>query len=268
MSTQFLTSIIAKDGPEVDLPAIERGNYVLPGLVFTILVFTLLGITVMKLMDPATLPIRHVSVAGDFKHLSPPSLEQRVGRVVRGGFFNVNVDAIQQALLQEPWVREVSVKRIWPDRITVIISEQVAVAKWGDEGLLNPDAELFYPDSSTFPEGLTMVSGPVNTTRLVLDNFLLIQQMLPEGLSLYELYLSERRSWQLKLSSGTVIRLGKSGVIDRMERLLSFFPVSEPGKLEQIDYIDMRYTNGFAIRWNPEIKPDLEGEQQSYGEKI
>ncbi|MEX2354049.1 MAG: hypothetical protein WD709_07670, partial [Gammaproteobacteria bacterium] len=80
------------------------GPHLFSGLVFTLAVIGLLGFGAMKLMDPATLPVRHVSVSGDFIHLSPFSLERRVSDVVRGGFFNVNVDTIKQTLIQEPWV--------------------------------------------------------------------------------------------------------------------------------------------------------------------
>jgi len=253
---------------EMESPEIESGSHLLPGLVFTLLVFGLLGFGAVKIMDPATLPVRHVSVSGDFVNLSPFSLEQRVGDVVRGGFFNVNVETIQRTLLDEPWVRQVSVKRIWPDRITVTIREQTAVAKWGEDGLLNPDAEIFYPEQATFPDGLPLLSGPQNTNHLVMESFLDIQTILPEGLLLEELTLSERRSWELKLQNGPVIRLGKTGIINRIERFIDFFPVHDLSTTEKIRYIDMRYTNGFAIRWNPDIKPDKQVGQESYGKKI
>jgi cell division protein FtsQ len=249
-------------------PAMQTVGYLPSGVIFSTVILGLLGFAAIKLMDPATLPVRHVSVAGDFRHLSPSRLEQRVTAVVRGGFFNVDVEAIQLALLEEPWIRLVSVKRIWPDRITVVITEQTAVAQWGDAALLNPDAQIFRPDRSTFPQGLAVISGPENTAPLVLSNFLKIQAMLPQGLSLNQLSLSERRSWQLKISNGPEVRLGKSGIISRMERFLRHFPAEELNKLQQVEYIDMRYTNGFAIRWNPQTKSDPESEQHSHGEKI
>lgn len=257
---------IEHDG-EQDMEA-TTGSHLLSGLLFTLAVLGLLGFGTFKVMDPSTLPVRHVSVTGDFVHLSPFSLEQRASDVVRGGFFNVNVDTIKQTLMQEPWVKEVSVKRIWPDRITVTIREQTAIARWGQTGLMNPEAEIFYPDPATIPETLPMVSGPDNSSRLVLDNFFDLQEMLPEQTSLQELNLSDRRSWELKLESGPVLRIGKTDVISRVERFLEYFPVHEletPGK---ILYIDMRYTNGFAVRWNTEPESEAQPGQENYGEKI
>jgi cell division protein FtsQ len=227
----------------------------------------LAGFVTLKFMDPSTLPVRLVNVTGDIRHLSPEALERRAGQVVRGGFFNVNVEAIQRTLLEEPWVREVSVKRIWPDSILVDISEQTAVAQWGDEGLLNPDAVIFYPELSSFPPNLPVLTGPMNSSRQVLNMFTRIQALLPAGIAVERLSLSDRRSWQLKIANGPEIRLGKSGVIARMQRFLDSFPVHEPVRLQRIAYIDMRYTNGFAIRWHMETESDLDSEQITHGEE-
>lgn len=104
----------------------------------------------LKILDPMTLPIRHVSINGDFNHLSTVLLQERASKVVRGGFFNVNVESIQNVVSEDPWVKDILVRRIWPDRIMVDIKEQEAVAKWKDNALLNHDAMIFFLISQQF----------------------------------------------------------------------------------------------------------------------
>lgn len=266
MSAQFLTDVDNRHAPASGIQEVNDKD-VLQGLALVAMVVVFTGFAVMKLMDPATLPVRHVSVTGDFRHLSTPALEQRAGQVVRGGFFNVNVEAIQRTLLEEPWVRDVSVQRIWPDRILVDIKEQLAVAQWGDEGLLNPDAGIFYPELATFPQNLPVLTGPANSARQVLNMYTRLLGLLPDGVSIERLSLSNRRSWQLKLANGPEMRLGKTGVIARVQRFLDSYPIHDPARLQRISYIDMRYTNGFAIRWDPETQSDLESEQTTHGEE-
>ena len=249
----------------------SQGRYPLkyvPGVLISVTVITLLIIVSMKIMDPNTLPIRHVSVTGEFEHLSPIVLQERVSEVVRGGFFNVNVETIQNILLDEPWVQVVSVKKVWPDSITVTIREQNPVAQWGDEGLLNSEAILFRPDRKSFPEDLPLLSGPDNTADLVLGNLYQLKSILPEGLDVAELNLSERRSWTLKLNNGLLIRLGKSEVIEKTQQFFEYMPITALSDLEKIMYVDMRYTNGFIVRWNPEQKPVLQNRFGTYGEEI
>ncbi len=255
------------NNPDSD-PEASKETYIIPGAVFTVVIILLVGFAAIKLTDAETLPIRNVSVAGNFTHLSPSGLQERVSNVVRGGFFSVNVETIQEALLQEPWIQDVSVKRVWPDRITVTIREQTAIAQWGSDGLLNSEAEIFYPDRFTFPVDLPAMTGPKNTNRLVLENFVRIQEILPEGISLRQLSLSERRSWELQLNTGPVIRLGKFGIVTRMQRFLQHLPADGFSSMEQIQYIDMRYTNGFALLKKPENKDGMEVIQENYGEEI
>ena len=268
MSAQIMPNMKNNDLCSEDHPDEKIVNQLIPGILLTIIILVLLGITIVKLSDPSTLPIRHVSVAGEFIHLSPTNLQYRVSAVVRGGFFNVNVETIQQALLQEPWVREVSVKRVWPDRVTVNIREQTAIAQWGDSGLLNPDAQIFYPEPSTFPDNMPIVMGPENTSHQVMDALFQIQKILPEELKLTQLVLSDRRSWRLIINNKLILRLGKTQIFNRINKFFEYFPVGEISNFEQIQYVDMRYTNGFVVRWNPENEPDLTNRQEYYGEKI
>ena len=250
------------------VPQTGSGAYFIPGAAFTIFILVLLGVATYKITDPETLPIKNVGVAGEFSHMSPATLQARVSDVVRGGFFSVNVDMIQEALLQEPWIQEVAVKRVWPDRITVTIREQVPVARWGDKGLLNAEAEIFSPDPASYPEGLPVVNGPENSSRQVMDYFRRIQGILPAGVGLQQLSLSERRSWELKLDTGPIIRLGKTGIILRLQRLLEYLPAGSVVSMDQIEYIDMRYTNGFALMKKTDNKVQNEVAQEKHGEKI
>ena len=240
----------------------------IPGILISITVIALLIISAVKIMDPSTLPVRHVSVTGEFVHLSPIVLQESVSEVVRGGFFNINVETIQEILLEEPWVQQVSVKKVWPDSITVNIREQNPVAQWHEADLVNSDAKLFRPDRESFPDGLPLLSGPDNSAELVLGNLEKLRSILPDGLDVHELDLSERRSWILKLNNGLVIRLGKSDVVEKTKQFFEYFPVSSLIELEKIMYVDMRYTNGFIVRWNLELKPALQNRFEIYGEEI
>jgi cell division protein FtsQ len=263
-----LQTLDEKPVAEQSVQPVRSGAYLVPGAALTIFILLLLGFTTYKITDPETLPIKNVGVAGEFSHLSPAALQGRVSDVVRGGFFSVNVDMIQEALLQEPWIQEVSVKRVWPDRITVTIREQVPIARWGEAGLLNAEAEIFSPDPATFPASLPVLSGPGNTSRQVMDSFRRIQDILPAGIRLQQLTLSERRSWELKLENGPVIRLGKTAIIKRLQKLLEFLPADNVGSMDQIEYIDMRYTNGFALMKKIDNRIQIESVREKHGEKI
>lgn len=228
-----------------------------PGVLFLLLVFLLFTWGMKNLLDPHTLPIKHVAIRGDFHYLSPVSLEERVSNVVRGGFFNVNVEIINQTLLEEPWVRSVTVKRVWPDSITVYIKEQVAVALWRDQGLINDEAELFTPEVNTYPENLPRLSGPDGTNAQVLDTYRYIEGILPEAFKIRELILSERRAWEARFENGVTLLLGRSDLKKRIERFSKHVPSELGNRMDNISYIDIRYTNGFSILWSSDATSEL-----------
>lgn len=228
------------------------------GTAVVLLVLIVSAIGVRHLMDPHTLPIRHVVVQGEFRHLSLEGLQQRAAKVVSGGFFNVNVETIRNVLLQEPWIKEVAVKRVWPDRINVLISEQRAAARWNDTGLLNAEGDLFSPDPATFPEHIPQFRGPSDSYPQVLDFYNRLRSILPEQLRIAGIILSKRRAWQVQFVDGPLVRLGRTDIVQRVQRFARLVPTRLLNLLGHMQSIDMRYTNGFAVQWKPDYKPNLQ----------
>lgn len=246
------TGLEARDrGPE----AAERRS---SGLILVVLLLLLSGFGAARLMDPQTLPIRHVQVQGEFRHLSLSALQARAAKVVSGGFFNVNVRTIQQVLLEDPWIKAVTVKRVWPDRINVLIQEQRPVARWNETGLLNAGGDLFTPDPATIPDGLPRFRGPAGTYPKVMTFYDRVRALLPPGLKVAGITLSKRRAWRLRLAGGPLIRLGRMDIVQRMQRFARHVPTQLQASLDRMQSVDMRYTNGFAVQWKPDHKPDLQ----------
>lgn len=213
----------------------------------------------LYMMNPMTLPIRHVEINGEFVHLAPQALQAVAENVVRGGFFNVNVETVRQAVLDEPWVRDVTVRRVWPQSLSLQVQEQQAVALWGTAGLLNTDGVLFKPDPATFPAGLPRLSGPVGTETLLLERFRYVQEIFAvQQLRIESLTLSERRAWRLGLVSGQQVVLGRTQFVERVQRFADAVQHELAGRLDAVRVADMRYTNGFAVQWAAGAAPVME----------
>ena len=223
-------------------------------LVGTLMIAILFSLAVffwLKISRPEALPIKYVRVEGDFIHLSPGELKESAANIIRGGFFNVNVDNIKHGITtQEAWVNKVAVRRVWPDRLIVYITEQEPVAEWGDKALINSEAEVFSPAPDSFPAGLPVLKGPPDSHRMVLEKYELIKSRLSrQNLGIAALTLTERRTWQFKLVNGPVVMLGKKNVDEKLNRFSKFVLSQRSINLFQAISIDMRYANGFAIKW-------------------
>jgi len=77
-------------------------------------------------------------------------------------------------------------------------------------------------------------------------------RLVEAQLQLDTLRMDERGAVQFTLSGGQEIRLGRHEVAERMAR---FFEVVAPSlRFDEVSYVDLRYTNGFAVGWVPSIE--------------
>jgi cell division protein FtsQ len=196
-------------------------------------------------------PIRTVEVTGRFQHVAPSQIEQLVARQVRDeGLLTVNLAAVSRAIHTLPWVDAVSVERDWPHGLSVLVVEQVAAARWGADGLVNGSGVVFASGLSRFPAGLARLSGPDGSEAEVTQRYLAMQRRLTAaGIDITALRLDARGAWQLDLANGITVRLGRSQVDERFEKFMSAALGIVEHRAPDISYVDMRYTNGFAIGW-------------------
>jgi cell division protein FtsQ len=196
-------------------------------------------------------PIQRVLISGRFQRVSPGDIERAVKERVRGaGLISVDLDAVRIAVAALPWVDTASVQRSWPRGLSVTVVEQVAAARWGENGLLNTRGELFASAATHIPPELARLSGPAGTQALVAARYLAAQGRLVEaGMHLTALRLDERGAWELDLADGITVRLGSRQVDERFERFMITAIKLIAQRADDIAYVDMRYSNGFAIGW-------------------
>jgi cell division protein FtsQ len=196
-------------------------------------------------------PIETVSVAGRFQRVAPVDVERVVKAQVHGaGLLSVDLAAVRRAIHTLPWVDAVSVQRAWPRGLDVLVVEQTAAARWGEKGLLNRRGELFDSDARHIPPELAQLEGPPGKESLVAQRYLAAEgRLLQAGLRLTAMRLDARGAWELDLANGVTVRLGRRQVDERFEKFMHTALKLVTQRGEDIAYVDMRYTNGFAIGW-------------------
>jgi cell division protein FtsQ len=195
-------------------------------------------------------PVRNLVIEGTFQRVTPIQVEAAIAGGPDAGFLTIDLSAVRARVESLDWVDRANVGRQWPDTLIVRVTEHQAAARWGETGLLNVRGELFTEHSQhAFPE-LPSLAGPPGTEGDVVRRYLAVRGKLAEAdLTLESLTLDERGAWRLVLGGGQEIRLGRR---DIDERLYRFFDVVAPAlaaELKQVEYVDLRYTNGFAVGW-------------------
>ncbi len=209
-----------------------------------------LVIVVQWLSDPRTLPLRTVQVEGVFEHVSAETVRAAVVAAMQGNFITVDLPQVQAAVETLPWVRHANVQRLWPDVLHVTVIEQVPLARWGETSLLNEAGIPFTPPAQSMPDGLPALQGPPGSGRLVaLTHRDMSEIIAPLGRSIVGLKLDERRAWSLTLDDGMGVLLGRGDGYQRLLRFVRFYHRALQARAAEVELVDLRYSNGFAVRW-------------------
>ncbi len=204
-------------------------------------------------------PIRSITIEGSFQRVSALQIEEAISGALSDGFLSANLSEIQQQIVALPWVDQANVVRRWPSQLDISVTEQVPAACWGERGLLNTRGELFIKDARHIPAELPLLSGPSNRSAEIAKRYLSVrEQLIPFGLDLRRVHMDARGAWDMTLQNGVGIRLGRREVEQRTELFLDVVAKIITNQAAEIDYVDMRYSNGFTIGWKDGAKTRAE----------
>ncbi|WP_455218042.1 cell division protein FtsQ/DivIB [Kaarinaea lacus] len=252
MGGRRTTPVIHKKTLRERLPA-WLGKRLVGAVILGSLLVSGMGFTAWFAAQPDTLPIKRVKVEGEFRYLAEQDVYQALGELTSGGFFNVDVRAVKQVAESLQWIDKASVRRIWPSTLQIDITEQVPLARWGKDRVINIRGEVFHPPAQGLSDTLPVFYGPDGTAEKVAKQYQLISgQLASVGLEIEELRLSERRAWDLRLRNGLKLVLGRPESKERLGRFIAAYPGVLKEKITRMQSIDLRYTNGFAVSWKPE----------------
>src|SRR5699024_2978996 len=194
-------------------------------------------------------PIRWLDVAGELTRTSARQIRAVVGDEAGQGFVAADLDDIRERVESLPWVARSEVSRQWPDALLIDIVEHRPIARWNDDRLLSQRGEVFAVSGSESMQGLARLRGPEARADEELERWQAFRSQLGQiGRDVAELTVDERGAWRLRLDNGLVLVLGREHVDLRLQRYISaqpaLFDLERP-----IRMVDMRYTNGLAVRW-------------------
>ena len=251
-----------KKAPTFTLPKIRIGRIVAPLVAAGIIVATY-QLTI-AMLDRT---ISSIEIIGPFQRVSALQIEEAISDEIEKGFIGADLDGIRGEIVAMQWIDQARVARRWPNRISITVTEQVPAAIWGERGLLNTRGELFVTDARHIPAELPRLSGPDASSAEVARRYLDVRdQLIPLGLDLRRVHLDARGSWEMTLGNGIEVRLGRRDVGARTDLFLAVVANIITGRAGNIDYVDMRYGNGFTIGWKggsktPVAEPGKDGQK-------
>jgi len=216
-----------------------------------------------RLLDSLDQPITRVEVTGELKQIDETAIANWVQRQITEGVLLTDLNRLQSQLQALPWVARVAVRRKWPGVLHVSLQEHVPVARWNEKALMTAQGLVFEPLQLPTMDGAPLLKGVDSNSREVLQQFVRLQAELAElSFRVVTVQKSERGAWLLQLLSAEAlaaaetkpdalidVALGKHELAARIERFKNLYHSVLKAKLNEIERVDLRYTNGVAVQW-------------------
>ncbi|MGC9456554.1 MAG: cell division protein FtsQ/DivIB [Halothiobacillaceae bacterium] len=232
----------------------------LPGLAaraaWPLLLLTVMGVIAFQaraywqaLSAPGAWPVREVSVEGSLQYADAQRLRAVLAEQLRPGFLAADLYTLKREILADAWIAEARLERQWPDRVRVTLREHRPLARWRGDGVLDARGGVFRPELETIPDGLPVLVGSEGRQWPLWERYQVLAGVL-DGVDLALVGVREdaRGSLDLMLEGGIRVRVGREDVEGRIQRFLDVYPRTVADQVNQVAAIDLRYTNGFAIK--------------------
>lgn len=196
-------------------------------------------------------PLREVKVEGQLAHVNREQVKLIVAKHLKGNFFTLDLEHARDAFEKLPWARNVSVRRRWPDTLSVVIEEHQALARWGNIALVNTHGELFHAASDA---DLPVFYGPGDGVMEVTKSYGEFSKILnTANIKVAQVTLSPRRAWEVKTDKDMLIALGREDMDVRLSKFTKAYQSTLSQLNASIKYADLRYPNGFSVRKPAEL---------------
>lgn len=207
------------------------------------------------------LPVTSLEISGTFAHVTPAQVRKVAAPYVAAGLLHANLRELQQALESQPWIRQARVTRHWPDTVAIRVWEAVPVARWGQDGVLADDGSHFRVSANRVPKGLPELHGPDGTAAQLERVYQAERgEFASHGLRLASLTIDQDGGWVATTGKGLTIKLGRRQVQSRLQRFVDIAVPALGDRLSDAAYVDLRYSNGFAVGWNDKTGSPNAGE--------
>lgn len=206
--------------------------------------------TYQWIQDPQNLTITSVEVKGDLNILDKEQLQPVIEPFTKTNLYLLNEKALETAIENNPWVHSASMTKIWPDKLIITIHEQHPVAFWGDKEMLAENGEIIKASLPKEKGNLPLLYSPNDKGRNMATGFLQIRKWMKDfPLKMVEFKEDSRGSWQIKLQNGMTVKIGREHQEKRLRRFMVGFDHSLKQVINDVKTVDLRYTNGFAVKW-------------------
>lgn len=218
-----------------------------------------------RLLLPGRFAVNEVVVTGRAPNVDPAAVLAAVRRVGVKSWFSADLASVERAVRDVPWVYRATVRRRWPGKLVVSVSQANPFARYDDDTWINRQGETLSLPADFAGDDLPRLSGPPNRAADVASMYVELRALMAHAdtVQVQALSLDPRGTWTLGITGASDepsrvihVTVGREQVVERVGRLAAALDTELAARLSVIAAIDLRYPNGFAVR--PVDEPDDE----------
>ncbi len=199
------------------------------------------------------IPVERVLFSGAVERVAKAQLQSLVNANLNAGFLSVDIERIRDPLEAQPWVFKAVVKRRWPSHLEIEVTEQIAIARWGEDAYLNHEGNVFRPDAYVPMPELPQLQGPEGSQLELMRHYQFMREQIQAlGLELVSLKMDERGGLLARLRTGGELVFGRGQFEEKLVRFMGVYYADLAGREQDIRAVDLRYRHGLAVSWRTE----------------
>ncbi len=211
--------------------------------VFIIIIFFLLSLF-LYISDYFIYPIKEVEITSTSSNYDTEKINDIVVSIQGQDLLTLDLSDIKRSIRSDDWIRDVEIKKSFPDKLEIIIIPQQPYAIYNSK-IMMMDGSII--GASSLPRDLPIIIDHTNDSLSSMNTLILTGKLLQKiDLNIKKVEIHDSL---IKVFTYTNILISdRDNYEDNLDRLVITFQDLQKLFKRDIKSIDMRYSNGFAIK--------------------
>ncbi len=195
--------------------------------------------------------VNKISISSNGNNVNTDILKTQIKKKIKlQNFFNINPLNIQKELINHPWIKKIDVYKKFPDKLIIKITERVAIAIFNDISLVDGSGNIFKKLEKK-KNLLKFYADDQKEVKYIYNfykKFIKFQNLNNIQIDISYIKINSIKEFVVRTKANNLIYFGSKNIDERLGRFIQLYGSIELENLNNVEYFDMRYTNGVSVK--------------------
>ena len=195
--------------------------------------------------------VNKISISSNGNNVNTDILKTQIKKKIKlQNFFNINPLNIQKELINHPWIKKIEVYKKFPDKLIIKITERVAIAIFNDISLVDGSGNIFKKLEKK-KNLLKFYADDQKEVKYIYNfykKFIKFQNLNNIQIDISYIKINSIKEFVVRTKTNSLIYFGSKNIDERLERFIQLYRSIKLENLNNVEYFDMRYTNGVSVK--------------------